>query len=125
MCVYIYINIFNQDMTNILCKKKRKGCDKHRNGGLFFTQTQISIISNLCCENQALIHVQFSYFFFSFLKCYCTLICFIVFLLSVITIIITNLLILSHCPTTNILAFFDFLRLKTHFFFLLLLLLLL
>lgn len=73
--IYRYIygkkNIFNQDLTKILCKKREKAViNKQRNGG-FFTQTQISIISNLCCEKQALIHIQFSYIDL-FFKYYCS-----------------------------------------------------
>lgn len=81
-------------MTNILCKKREKSCDKQtKEWWSLFTQIQIFTISNLCCEKQALIHVQFSYIVFFFSKCYCTVTCFIVLLLSVITISSSSLVI--------------------------------
>lgn len=92
--IYIWKkNIFNQDLTNILCKKKRKSCDKQtKEWWSLFTQIQISIISNLCCEKTSFNTCWISYIDF-FSKCYCTLICFIGLLLSVITITSSSLLI--------------------------------
>lgn len=60
-------NHFQSGLDQHFMQKKRKSCDKQtKEWWSPFTQIQISVIFNLCCEKQALIHVQFSYteFFF-------------------------------------------------------------
>lgn len=53
---------FQSGLDQHFMQKRRKSCDKQRKDwSSLFTQIQITIISNLRCEKQALIHVHFAF----------------------------------------------------------------